>query len=179
MTVEARPEEHVPNPTVKPRRDGTTSHGWGADADPADRPNVPFELPSDVMSVRGNVGARQIPEFKIHQSTEHPDLTPVFGTSCPPRGLSGKLRDFAYTYSEGRMPHWLILLLADRVDVVEGLLEDAAHGILPNTYKERGWKAPGATRERLRRDTHVATAVGIGVAVGAAMLLWPRVKGRR
>lgn len=179
MTVGAHPDEHVPNPTVKPPQNGTSSFGYGVDADPARRPMVPMELPSDVTAVRGPVGARQVPNMKIHKSTEHPDLTPVFGTSCPPRGLSGKLRDFAFTYSEGRMPHWLILLLADRIDVVEGMIEDVTHGKIPNTYKERGWDAPGATQERMRRNTHVATAVGVGLAIGAAVMLWPRIRDRR
>src|SRR5215210_1454020 len=59
-------------------------NGWGADLDPANRPAIPRELPSDVTTPRGDVGERQVPTMKVHQSIEHPDLTPVFGTSCPP-----------------------------------------------------------------------------------------------
>ncbi len=65
-------------------------------------------------------------------------LTPVFGTSCPPHGLSGSLRDFAYSFSEGRIAHWLTLMLADRVNVVEDVLLDLAQGRVPNIPKEMG-----------------------------------------
>jgi hypothetical protein len=44
---------------------------------------------------------------------------PVFGTAQPPRGLSGALRRRAYAIPEHRARHWALLLLADRVDVVE------------------------------------------------------------
>src|SRR3712207_2870140 len=50
-------------------------------------------------------------------------LPPVFGTSCPPQGLSGAMRKHAYAkYSEARAAHWLLLLAADRVDSKESLL---------------------------------------------------------
>ena len=51
---------------------------------------------------------------------QHGTLTPVFGTAQPPTGLSGALRRLSYArYSEGRAAHWLLLMLADRVDAVE------------------------------------------------------------
>lgn len=46
--------------------------------------------------------------------------TPVVGTAQPPRGLSGLLRKRAYGIPEHRARHWMLLLLADRIDVVEG-----------------------------------------------------------
>jgi len=45
--------------------------------------------------------------------------TPVFGTAQPPRGISGALRRAAYRLPEYRAGHWLLLIAADRVDVVE------------------------------------------------------------
>ena len=45
--------------------------------------------------------------------------TPVFGTAQPPRGLCGALRRRAYAIPEHHARHWALLLLADRVDVVE------------------------------------------------------------
>src|SRR4051812_27751295 len=42
--------------------------GWGADLDPKNRPAVPRELPSDVMTVRGDVKHWQKPRQKIHMS---------------------------------------------------------------------------------------------------------------
>jgi hypothetical protein len=54
---------------------------------------------------------------------EHAFLTPVFGTTCPPRGVSGRIRRLAYDrYSEGRAAHWLLLLAADRIDTKESML---------------------------------------------------------
>jgi hypothetical protein len=41
----------------------------------------------------------------------------VFGTSCPPRGVSGALRKLAYRkFSEADAAHWLLLMAGDRVD---------------------------------------------------------------
>jgi hypothetical protein len=49
------------------------------------------------------------------RSIEHAFVTPVFGTSTPPKGASGALRKYAYwKYSEGRAAHWLVLIAADR-----------------------------------------------------------------
>jgi hypothetical protein len=70
---------------------------------------------------------RQRENVPRERSIEHEFLTPVFGTSCPPRGLSGVIRRLAYArYSEGRAAHWLLLLLADRVDVKESILRSFA-----------------------------------------------------
>jgi hypothetical protein len=66
---------------------------------------------------------RQPERWPRERSIEHKFLTPVFGTSCPPKGLSGVMRKFAYKqYSEGRAAHWLILIAADRVDALESNL---------------------------------------------------------
>ncbi len=46
-------------------------------------------------------------------------LPPVYGTAQPPRGLSGLLRKTAYSYPDHLVRHWMVLLLADRVDVWE------------------------------------------------------------
>ena len=54
---------------------------------------------------------------------EHTQLPPVFGTTCPPKGLSGAIRKRAYAkYSEGQAAHWLTLTAADRVDALESTL---------------------------------------------------------
>ena len=41
---------------------------------------------------------------------------PVFGTSCPPRGLSGAIRILAYRLPDHAPSHWLLLMLGDRVE---------------------------------------------------------------
>ncbi|GAA3334805.1 hypothetical protein GCM10020358_00650 [Amorphoplanes nipponensis] len=98
--------------------------GWGVDLDPRDRPAVPKErLDPALAGAPGEFPARQPEEQPRERSIEHAELTPVFGTSCPPKGLSGVIRRYAYgQYSEGRAAHWLLLLAADRVDTVESTL---------------------------------------------------------
>jgi len=95
--------------------------GWGADLDPADRPSVPRErFDPDLSGAHWEFPERQPEKWPRERSIEHEMLTPVFGTSTPPRGASGAIRKYAYRrYSEGRAAHWLLLIAADRVDVVE------------------------------------------------------------
>lgn len=45
--------------------------------------------------------------------------TPVFGTAQPARGASGALRRVAYRIPEHRASRWMLLLAADRLDVLE------------------------------------------------------------
>jgi hypothetical protein len=78
---------------------------------------------------------------EVLHSNERPDVTSVFGTSTPPSGPSGALRRLGFRYSESSYGHWLPLVLADRVSVVEGVLEDLRQGRVPNIFAERGWKA--------------------------------------
>jgi hypothetical protein len=154
-------------------RDYRTINGWGVDLDPALRPNYPKELPSDVTTIRGPVGARQTPPHRIHKSVEHPDLTPVFGTSCPPHGLSGMIRDFAFKYSEGKNAHWMILLLADRVDVVESMVGDALRGRPDHFIAEKGWKANfkyDDARKKRTKEILAGAAIGLVAAVILASL---------
>ena len=69
--------------------------GWGSDLDPNVRPGVPRDkapgIGNETLYLR--TVQQQEPTVRIHKSTEHARLTPVFGTSCPPRGLSGRMRD--------------------------------------------------------------------------------------
>ncbi|MCW2815564.1 MAG: hypothetical protein JWN84_3019 [Nocardioides sp.] len=104
--------------------------GWGVDLGPADRPSVPREWPSDVHSAYGDeIIPQQDSDRPRERSIEHGRLTPVFGTSCPTRGVSGAVRRLAYRrWSEARAAHWLVLIAADRIDVVESSLRSWAHG---------------------------------------------------
>jgi hypothetical protein len=146
--------------------------GWGVDLDPATRPMVPKELPSDVTTVRGEVRYWQDPRQRIHISNEMPDLTPVFGTSCPPRLLSGRLRDLAFEYSEGTVRHWLTLLVADRVDVVESLVDSALRGRPDNFLAEKAWITRLTGNDPKRRKKLYALGA-------AAMLVGYRLYRRR
>jgi len=100
--------------------------GWGADLDHSRRPGVPMEhMPPRLQGRRPMDPAQQPETVEILHSIERPDITPVFGTSVPPRGLSGWMRRRAFRRSESDVRHWMMLLAADRVNVVEGLLSDA------------------------------------------------------
>ena len=98
--------------------------GWGADKDPADRPSVPRERFDPGLSGAHWEYPEQQPEkWPRERSVEHTQLPPVFGTTCPPKGLSGVIRKFAYArYSEGQAAHWLLLIAGDRIDTVESAL---------------------------------------------------------
>ncbi len=109
--------------------------------------DIEFHSPAHVRLTRACVCGSDlhlyhglVPDTRVgsHKSTEHARLPPVFGTSCPPVGLRGKLRDVAYRYSEGRFARWLTLMLADRVDVVEDLFKDLLHLQVPNLPREMG-----------------------------------------
>src|SRR5690606_2743381 len=98
--------------------------GWGADLNPEDRPAVPRLLPPDhPTGAHWDVPERQPERWPRERSLEHELLPPVFGTACPPRGLSGLLRRYAYRrHSEAKAAHWLLLMAADRVDAWESHL---------------------------------------------------------
>ena len=101
-------------------------------------------------------------------------MTPVFGTSCPPRGLSGKLRDIGYRWSEGRLVRWITLMFADRVDMVEGVVADFARLRPPNVIRETGV----VSEWRHNRKGVLKAAAVTALALGAAYLLTRRRRSR-
>jgi hypothetical protein len=113
--------------------------GWGVDLDPADRPSYPREKPGIETGARWDFPERQQEKWPRERSIEHAFVTPVFGTSTPPKGISGALRKFAYRkYSEGRAAHWLLLIAADRVDAWESHLRSFATLRPDNPVTETG-----------------------------------------
>jgi hypothetical protein len=91
--------------------------GWGADLDPADRPAFPREQPGIVTGARWRLPEQQPGGEGRERSVEHLRVTPVFGTAQPLHGVSGAIRRLAYDrYSEGQTPHWLLLILGDRIE---------------------------------------------------------------
>jgi hypothetical protein len=114
--------------------------GWGADLDPKDRPSVPKEQYDPTFSgAHWEFPERQPEKWPRERSIEHKFLTPVFGTSCPPKGLSGVIRKYAYKqYSEARAAHWLLLLAADRVDSTESTLRSFVSRRPDNPITETG-----------------------------------------
>jgi hypothetical protein len=114
--------------------------GWGVDLDPKDRPSVPKEkFDPSLNGARWEFPERQPEKWPRERSIEHKFLTPVFGTACPPKGVSGAIRRYAYgRYSEGRAAHWLLLMAADRVDAVESRLQSFLTGHPDNPITETG-----------------------------------------
>jgi hypothetical protein len=144
--------------------------GWGSDLDPSVRPGVPMD-PAPMLGIETLYPdfEQQVPRYKVHKSTEHAKLTPVFGNACPPRGVSGMLRDLAYSYSEGKMQHWLLLLTADRIDVVEEFFVDIAQLKIPNIPHEMGLAS-----EFKYNKKGVAKKVAVFAALGFAYYAFSR-----
>lgn len=135
-------DEHPHGQAQQRRMDMSHIPGWGSDLDRARRPAVPMEhTPPRLDNVHWDQPEQQPLHIEVFHSPERPGITPVFGTSTPPRGLSGRIRAAAYRLSENDIRHWLMLLLADRVDVVEGIGEDLLHGHIPNVLGEMGIRA--------------------------------------
>jgi len=162
-----REKPRLTRPVEELRR---TIPGWGVDLDPNDRPSVPKEKFEDT-GAHWDFPERQPERWPREKSTEHRFLTPVFGTAQPPSGLSGMLRAAAFKQSENDMRHWLMLLLADRVNVVEGLVDDLAHGHVPNLFKEMG----GPAEWKYNRAGFYKKAA----IAGGAVLLLMYLNGRR
>jgi hypothetical protein len=98
----------------------TRTAGWGIDADLNQRPGVPAQQdpPRPVAGLPDREPPRQTsgPTPLLGPSCE---LTPVYSTALPPRGLSGWMRRIAYSIPDYRARRWLLLLTADRVDALE------------------------------------------------------------
>jgi len=151
--------------------------GWGMDADPENDPTYPMRHANgaDHQRLHYEKAPQQPVDMEILHSIERPDITRVFGTSTPPTGLSGVIRRYAYKFSEAKATHWMTLILADRVNVFEGILDDLTHGIIPNPWVERGWRAEWKTN---RKGMLQKIAVGALAVTGAVMLL-SRKNGRK
>ncbi|KQM78677.1 hypothetical protein ASE74_13180 [Pedobacter sp. Leaf216] len=117
--------------------------GWGMDIDPDNEPTYPIKNYTGDDHNRSNYekSAQQPITVELLKSTERPQPSVVFGTSAPPSGLSGAIRRYAFKHSEDRYRHWIPLILADRVNAWEGIIDDFKKGTIPNIIKERGWKS--------------------------------------
>jgi hypothetical protein len=142
--------------------------GWGVDANPDNNPTYPMKKRdgSDHRRLNYERAPQQPVNTEILHSNERPSITRVFGTSTPPRGLSGVLRRLAFRYSEGSAGHWMTLILADRINVVEGLIDDLSHGHVPNFFIERGWRAEWKYN-RKGFVKNIAITAGVAIAVVA------------
>lgn len=144
--------------------------GWGVDADPQNNPTYPMKhyTGDDHRRLDWIRPPLQKPKVEILQSVERPYLPAVFGTTLPPKGLSGYLRRYAYGFTESEYGRWLNLLLADRIAVAEGVLDDLRRGYIPNIFKERGMVADWHfNRKELVRNI---VAAGLLAAAGIWLL---------
>ncbi|CAN5846900.1 hypothetical protein BH24BAC1_BH24BAC1_02230 [soil metagenome] len=145
--------------------------GWGIDADPKNDPTYPMKR----RTVEEHEGyswkrpTQQPIDIEVLHSIERPNVSATFGTSMPPSGLSGMIRRFAFKYSENSYGRWLPLLLADRVNMVEGIVEDLVTGRVPNIFAEKGLQADwDHDRKGLLQK------VAIGAVVATAVVVWMR-----
>ncbi|WP_345955556.1 hypothetical protein [Mucilaginibacter sp. PAMB04168] len=144
--------------------------GWGVDADPKNEPTYPMKkyTGDDHKRINWVRPPLQPVTVEILHSNERPNVTAVFGTVAPPSGLSGAIRRYAFKYSESSYGHWLPLLLADRVNVVEGVIDDLKRGHVPNIFAEKGWGAEWKYNRKALIQK-VATGAILAVVVWASL----------
>lgn len=143
--------------------------GWGMDADPENDPTYPMKHANgaDHQRLSYQKAPQQPLDIEIFHSIERPGVTRVFGTSTPPAGLSGAIRRYAYKFSEANAVHWMTLILADRVDVIQGKINDIKHGVIPNPWIERGWKAEW----KYNRSAFIGRAATTALLITAGIVL--------
>jgi hypothetical protein len=103
------------------RHEHTSRPVVGADLSYAERPGVPMERsPQQPLTPTApDHFERMRPRRGITHRSELRQMTPVFGTAQPLHGISGLMRRIAYSIHETRTRHWMLLLMADRVDRLE------------------------------------------------------------
>lgn len=77
--------------------------GWGVDRDPENRPGYPLEQ-------------------ERHVGFDTVQGVPPYTNTVPLKGLSGVLRRAAYRAPDWKPRKWMLLLMADRIDMVESRL---------------------------------------------------------
>ena len=154
-----------------PREDLQRIPGWGSDLDHKNRPAIPMErTPPRFIHVPHGQPVQQAQTVEVFYSPERPGITPLFGTAQPPKWLSGAIRRVAYKLPENDLRHWLMLIAADRVNVVEGIVDDLRRGYVPNVLGEMG------IRSELRYNPVglVGKALIATAVVGGVLLLRKR-----
>jgi len=143
-------------------------NGWAMDADPKNDPTYPIKKRTNEEH-KGYTWERPTQQFvdiEVLHSNERPNVTAVFGTSTPPSGLSGIIRRYAFKFSENHYGHWLPLILADRINVMEGIVDDLKRGHIPNIFAERGWNAEWKYNRKA-----AVTKIAAGLALTALIVL--------
>ena len=83
----------------------------------------------------------------------------------------------AFQYSENDVRHWMMLLFADRVNMVEGIGSDLMRGHIPNFFAEMGGKAEFKHNRDAAVKKATVAVVLIGV-VAVVLLARPKSSGR-
>jgi len=92
----------------------------GADLAAGERPGFPMEHQTRPLTPTATDRIEHMrPRPGLTHRKELRSMTPVFGTAQPLHGVSGMLRRVAYSTRETRARHWMLLLFADRVNVLE------------------------------------------------------------
>jgi len=153
--------------------DPSTVFGWGVDANPDNDPTYPYRDRSrdEGLTKDWQRPPQQQSDVEILHSIEHIRTPAVFGTSTPPSGISGVIRRLAFRWSESNWLHWLLLMGADRINVVEGVVEDFARGKVPNIPAEMGAKSEW---KHNKKGFVIKTAVVLGVTAGLVALVRSR-----
>lgn len=119
--------------------------GYGVDADPSQRPGVPqIQKPLRPLPHTQYPPPEQQSDVKqLMHGRPNKTYPPVWGTAQPPQGVAGMIRKVAYSWPDHYPKHWVALLAADRVDVLE---------------------------HRLRRGLPVIAGVAAGLLIGRALV---------
>lgn len=148
--------------------------GWGVDADRDNDPTFPMRdrAAEERTGKDWQSPPAQQSQVEVLQSVEYNRRPAVVGTSTPPSWLSGTVRRFAFRYSESDWTHWLLLLGADRINVVEGVVQDLGRFKVPNIPGEMGIRAE-------LRHNKVGFAKKAAVAAAAGGILYGLFRWRR
>jgi hypothetical protein len=143
--------------------------GWGVDIDPKNDPTYPIKHRTDEeqQGYSWERPPQQPVNIEVLHSNERPNVSAVFGTAAPPKGLSGMIRRYAFKHGEGSFAHWIPLILADRVDEVEGIIDDFRNGHVPNIFAEKGWKADWKYNRKA-----LLQKVAVGAVLTSAAVMW-------
>lgn len=126
---------------------------------PSRRPGVPME--AEPSRAEGAPPGEPVRQSNADQHLHRAGLdrpTPVVGMAQRPRGVSGALRRGAYRIPEHYARHWMLLMLADRVDVLEDRLGETLSGPLERAGLEDG--------------ARIARRNPLAVVAGAVVGLW-------
>lgn len=106
---------------------------WGVDRELSRRPGVPMMRPPQPWpNARMEIEHMDPASSTVFKhGRPNRQWPPVFGTTCPPKGLSGLIRKWAASFPDHKPQHWLLKLLSDRVDSAEHRLKKLAPVALP------------------------------------------------